>query len=50
MTTIFESIPEDLSEALFSDLAQGKNVRIEKIVSKGYSSPATGWYEQKENE
>ena len=31
-------------------LAEGQGLRIERIVSKGQTSPAEGWYEQEENE
>jgi cupin 2 domain-containing protein len=47
---LFESIPGKLSEELFSELVRAGNVRIERIVSKGHSSPATGWYDQADNE
>ena len=47
---LFASIPEELSEELFNALVWSKNVRIERIVSKGHSSPASGWYDQVENE
>lgn len=47
---IFQSIPADLSEEVFSKLANGENVRIERIVSKGHTSPEAGWYDQADNE
>lgn len=47
---LFESIPGELSEELFSELVCAGNVRIERIVSKGHASPATGWYDQADNE
>ncbi len=47
---LFESIPEKISEEIFSDLVLENNVKIEKIVSKGHSSPASAWYDQAENE
>ncbi|MFT6389143.1 MAG: cupin 2 domain-containing protein [Cellvibrionaceae bacterium] len=50
MTNLFESIPDDISEEIFSELVQGENVRVERIVSKGHSSPEFGWYDQQENE
>jgi len=46
----FESIPEKFNEEQFSELVRGDNVKIERIVSKGNSSPASGWYDQAENE
>lgn len=47
---LFESIPEDIGEEIFTGLAQGDNVKIERIISKGHASPASGWYDQEENE
>ncbi len=50
MGNLFNSIPDDISEEIFSELAQSKNVRIERIISKGHSTPEAGWYDQEENE
>jgi len=47
---LFESLPEDISNEVFSDIVQGENIRIERIISKGHSSPESGWYDQNENE
>ena len=47
---IFESLPEDISKEIFSELVRGDNIKIERIVSKGHSSPASGWYDQADNE
>jgi cupin 2 domain-containing protein len=47
---LFDSVPEAISGELFSELARGDNVRIERIVSKGHTSPASGWHDQAENE
>ena len=33
MNNFFASIPENISEELFSELARGDGVRIERIVS-----------------
>ncbi|WP_228743135.1 cupin domain-containing protein [Marinobacter sp. F4218] len=35
---------------VFEDLVHSSTVRIERIVSKGHSSPDKGWYDQDENE
>jgi cupin 2 domain-containing protein len=40
---IFESLPEDISKEIVSELVRGDNIKIERIVSKGHSSPASGW-------
>lgn len=47
---LFESLPEDISKEVFSEIIQGENIRIERIVSKGHSSPEAGWYDQDDNE
>lgn len=47
---IFESLPEDISKEIVSELVRGDNIKIERIVSKGHSSPASGWYDQADNE
>lgn len=47
---IFQSIPRDLSEEVFESLVDAKGVRIERIVSKGHTSPETGWYDQAKSE
>lgn len=43
-----EKIPN--SEELTTILAESKNVRIERIVSAGQTSPEGFWYDQNENE
>jgi len=50
MPNLFEAIPESLSDEVFEQLATGGPVRIERIVSKGHSSPASGWYDQAQDE
>ena len=35
---------------IFDDIIRTPNVRIERIVSKGHTSPENGWYDQDENE
>ena len=49
-TNIFSSIPEQLPDELCESLLNAKALRIERIVSKGHSSPADFWYDQTENE
>ncbi len=47
---IFESIPDDLDKELFEQIVQTKEVRIERIVSTGQTSPESGWYDQEQSE
>jgi len=47
---IFENIIIDKKQEQFFELIKNDNIKIEKIVSNGQSSPINFWYEQKENE
>jgi len=47
---IFESIPAQLESEVFEEILTSQNIRIERILSKGHSSPDAGWYDQDENE
>lgn len=49
-TNIFASLPQNLDTEVFEDIAHSQSVRIERILSKGHSSPETGWYDQDEHE
>ncbi|MGQ9373810.1 cupin domain-containing protein [Acinetobacter tandoii] len=39
-----------LSLEVFEEIIHTSAIRIERIISKGHSSPDTGWYDQDENE
>ncbi len=47
---LFSNIPEQLPEELVEVLASGKGCRIERIVSRGHSSPDGFWYDQSQDE
>jgi len=47
---IFESIPENLDDEVVDLLVQTGKVKIERIISKGHTSPASGWYDQEKEE
>ena len=47
---IFSNIPKQLNEEQFDELLKDKGINIERIVSKGHTSPKTGWYKQQQNE
>jgi cupin 2 domain-containing protein len=49
-TNLFESIPENTPEELFTTLLSAGGVRVERIVSFGQTSPAGFWYDQQEDE
>lgn len=50
MSNIFDTIPDDISAEIFDTLVDSENVTIERIISKGHSSPDSGWYDQDRNE
>ncbi len=50
MKNIYSSIPNTIEQEIFEDLLKSENIRIEKIISKGQSSPTEGWYDQEEHE
>lgn len=50
MSNIFDALPGNLSLEVHENLVESDAVRIGRIVSKGHTSPETGWYDQGENE
>lgn len=50
MINLLKNIPKELPKELFETLVQTDNIRIERIISKGHSSPEEGWYDQDRNE
>ena len=50
MANIFSNIPSELPNEIFEDIIITEKLRVERIVSKGHSSPESGWYDQSENE
>ena len=47
---IYKNIPAYLPEELFDIIHENKNIKIERIVSKGHSSAQDFWYDQDMNE
>ena len=51
MSNIFENLPTDLSSEVFESLITSSDtLKIERIVSKGHTSPESGWYDQAQHE
>lgn len=50
MINLFEMCDGLLTEELVEVLAEGANVRIERIVSDGHQSDEGFWYDQEQNE
>ena len=47
---IFKNIPVKLDEESFEDILNTDTFNIQRIISKGHTSPKTGWYDQDDNE
>lgn len=50
MDNLLAGLPQALNEEVFEDIVSGQDVRIERILSHGQSSPESGWYDQDESE
>lgn len=50
MENLYKDLPSQLPEELVSILIEYEQVRIERIVSTGHSSPDGFWYDQDEHE
>lgn len=47
---LFALIPPTLASEAFEDIVNTDSIRIERILSKGHTSPETGWYDQEGHE
>lgn len=47
---LFTNIPNQLPDELFEDIVKTSNIRVERILSDGHSTPKGEWYDQAENE
>lgn len=47
---LFEVIPATIDEELVENIVKNEAVCIERIISKGHTSPPSGWYDQPKNE
>jgi cupin 2 domain-containing protein len=47
---IFENISSNIPEEIIEPLITNDRIRVERIVSKGQTSPKGFWYDQDENE
>lgn len=50
LASLFADIPHLLPEEVCQTLLENPAVRIERILSKGHSSPDLGWYDQEQAE
>jgi cupin 2 domain-containing protein len=47
---LLSNVPQPTGDEFFETLVQHPNIKIERIVSHGYSSPKGFWYDQDMNE
>jgi cupin 2 domain-containing protein len=47
---LLSALPADLGAEVFEEVLRAESVRIERIVSRGHTSPESGWYDQDEHE
>jgi len=50
MNNLLTSLPNHIDHEQVEELLSQPNVKIERILSKGQTSPETGWYDQDKNE
>jgi len=46
MKNLLKNIPQSLPDELFETLVKTDTIHIERIISKGHSSPEKSWYER----
>lgn len=49
-SNIFDLIPATLKDELFEELISKESLKIERIVSRGHTTPEHEWYDQRSNE
>ena len=47
---IFSAIPKDLDQEAVEEIINSGNFRIERIMSRGHSTPPGQWYDQDQDE
>jgi len=50
MNNIFAALPDNLDSEVFEKLVDSDNITVERIVSKGHTSPESGWYDPEKHE
>ncbi len=50
MPNIYSHIPEELHDELFEEIAQGGAFTLERIISKGHTTPEGKWCDQEKDE
>ena len=47
---IFTTIPKDIPKEIIEEIVSVKNCRIQRIISKGQSTPEGQWYDEDQDE
>ena len=47
---IFSAIPQGIDQESFEEILNSGNIRIERIISRGHTSPPGHWYDQEHDE
>lgn len=50
ISNLFDTIEPPFENEVFDDLLISENLRVERILSAGHTSPDGSWYDQGENE
>lgn len=50
MPNIFDEISNNPPQEVLKTLLESPYIRIERIISKGHTSPESGWYDQEQSE
>lgn len=50
LKNIFNRIPKDIPKEIFEEIVSVENCRIQRIISKGHSTPDDQWYDQDKDE
>lgn len=50
ISNLFDAIEPPFENEIFEDLLISENIRVERILSAGHTSPEGSWYDQSENE
>lgn len=47
---IFSKVPGSIPDEIFETIAENNNVKIERIISDGHTTPEENWYDQDHDE
>ena len=50
LKNIFDLLPDDLQSEAVENILESRHFRIERIVSRGHTTPESQWYDQAQNE